>query len=389
MRYARRVKLVLAPDSFKESLSADDAARAMERGIQRVLPYAETVLCPVADGGEGTLDVLVAALGGRCDLSRVTGPLGVPVDARLGLIGDGGTAIVEMAQASGLGLVPAGERDPLRTTTRGTGELIRAALDRGARHVVVGVGGSATNDAGAGALEALGAALLDDAGQPIGPGGGALSNLARIDLTGLDPRLHQTTLDVACDVTNPLVGPRGASATFGPQKGASPDAVRALDANLSRFAAALGRAAGLDVAALPGGGAAGGLGAGLVACGGRLLRGSDLVLDLVGFDELLHDADAVITGEGRLDGQTPDGKAIAGVVARAARQSVPVIALAGLLVPGFESLYGRGLVSAFAIAPGPMSLADAIARSAENLEQAASEVARLLALAAPGGSPVR
>lgn len=385
------VKLVLAPDSFKESLSAAAAAQAMARGIGRALPYAETILCPIADGGEGTLDVVVSALGGRCDRLAVTGPLGSPVDARLGLVEDeaGSTAVVEMAQASGLGLVPAHDRDPLRTTSRGTGELIRAALDRGARRIVVAVGGSATNDAGAGALQALGAALLDAAGRPIGPGGGALAELARIDLSGLDPRLRETALEVACDVTNPLVGPTGASVVFGPQKGASPEAVRSLDANLSRFAGALHRATGLDVAALPGAGAAGGLGAGLVACGGRLLRGIELVLDLVGFDGLLDGADVVITGEGRLDGQTPGGKAIAGVVARAARQSVPVIALTGGLAPGFESLHGRGLVAAFPIAPEPMPLAEALASSAENLERGASEVARLLALAAPGGGSVR
>jgi len=386
-----RVKLVLAPDSFKESLSAAAAAKAMERGIRRVLPYAETILCPIADGGEGTLDVVVSALGGRCDRLTVTGPLGSPVDARLGLIEDeaGTTAVVEMAQASGLGLVPARERDPLRTTSRGTGELIRAALDRDAHRVIVAVGGSATNDAGAGALQALGAALLDATGRPIGPGGGALADVARIDLSGLDPRLREAALEVACDVTNPLVGPTGASSVFGPQKGASPEGVRSLDANLSRFATTLHRDTALDVAALPGAGAAGGLGAGLVACGGRLLRGIELVLDLVGFDGLLEGADVVITGEGRLDGQTPGGKAVAGVVARAARQSVPVIALAGRLAPGFESLYGRGLVAAIAIAPEPMALPEALARSAENLERGAGDLARILALAAPSGCSVR
>jgi glycerate 2-kinase len=388
MRYARRVRVVLAPDSFKESLSAAEAAAAMERGVRRVLPYAETLVCPVADGGEGTLDVIVGAAAGWIDAVSVTGPLGAPVIARLGLVGDGTTAIVEMAQASGLGLVPLDRRDPLRTTSRGTGELIRAALDRGVGRIVVAVGGSATNDAGAGALQALGAALLDATGKPVGPGGGALTRLARIDLGGLDPRLRTTRLDVACDVTNPLVGPTGASAVFGPQKGAPSEAVALLDANLRLFAEVVRRDAGLDVAALPGAGAAGGLGAALVACGGRLLRGIDLVLDLLGFDELIRDADAVITGEGRLDAQTPGGKALAGVVARAARQSVAVIALAGRLMPGFESLYGKGLSAAYSITPGPMALAEALAGTSENLERAAGDVARLLALAARGGDPV-
>jgi glycerate 2-kinase len=383
MRYARAVRVVLAPDSFKESLSAAEAAAAMERGIRRVLPLAETAACAVADGGEGTLDVIVATTAARVEPVSVTGPLGTPVVARLGLLDDGGTAVVEMAQASGLGLVPLDRRDPRQTTSRGTGELIRAALDRGVGRIVVAVGGSATNDAGAGALQALGAALLDAAGRPIGHGGGALANLARIDLAGLDPRLRATTIDVACDVTNPLAGPTGASAVFGPQKGASPDAVKLLDANLRLFAEILRRDTVLDIAALPGAGAAGGLGAALVVCGGRLLRGIDLVLDLLGFDALIRDADVVITGEGRLDAQTPGGKAIAGVVRRAARQSVPVIALAGRLAPGFEDLYAQGLSAAYSITPGPMALAEALAATSENLERVAGDVARLLALAGP------
>jgi glycerate kinase len=378
------MKIILAPDSFKESLSARVAALAMERAVRRAIPGATTVLLPIADGGEGTMETLVFATGGEMHRVEVTGPLGTRVAARYGTLGGGATAVVEMAEASGLQLVPAGKRDPGVTTTRGTGELIRCALDRGARRLIVAIGGSATNDAGAGALQALGAGLFDEAGAPLGPGGGCLARLQRIDLGTLDPRLATADLRVACDVKNPLCGPEGASVVFGPQKGATPAMVAELDANLSRFAEVLRSDTGLDVREAPGSGAAGGLGAALLACGGRLVPGIELVLDAVAFDEKVRGAAVVLTGEGRIDAQTPGGKVIAGLVTRAKRAGVPVIAFAGCVEPGFEALYDRGLLSVHSILPRPVSLAEALASGEANLEAAVFPVARLLARWAAG-----
>jgi glycerate kinase len=373
------MKFVLAPDSFKESLTARQAAEAMERGIRGALLEAEIVLLPVADGGEGSAETLVWASGGRLQEATVTGPLGTPVAARYGMLGDGETAVVEMAEASGLHRVPVDQRNPLVTTTFGTGELIKAALDRGARRLIVAIGGSATNDAGAGALQALGAQLLDEEDRPIGPGGASLATLARVDLRALDPRLREVEMRVASDVTNTLYGSQGASAVFGPQKGATPDMVRALDANLRRFAEVLRRDTGIDVAGLPGGGAAGGLGAGLAACGGTIVPGIDLVLDALRFDDALRGAAVVFTGEGRIDDQTPRGKVIAGVTRRAARQGVPVIAFAGSVSPGYEALYARGLVAVQAIVPGPATREQALSGAAENLARTVEAVTRVLA----------
>lgn len=373
------MKLVLAPDSFKESLTARRAAEAMERGVRAALLEAEVVLLPVADGGEGTAETLVWASGGSLHEAVVTGPLGTPVVARYGMLGDGETAVVEMAEASGFHLVPVDRRNPLLTTTFGTGELIKAALDRGARRLIVAIGGSATNDGGAGALQALGARLLDGNGQPIGLGGGALARIARIDTGALDPRLRAVSMRVASDVTNRLHGPEGASAVFGPQKGATPEMVAVLDANLRRFADILRRDAGKDVGMLPGGGAAGGLGAGLAACGGAIVPGIDLVLDALGFDAALRGAAAVFTGEGRIDEQTPRGKVVAGVTRRAGRQGVPVIAFAGSVSPGYEALYAHGLVAVHGIVPGPATLEQALAGAEDNLARAVETVTRLLA----------
>ena len=373
------MKIVLAPDSFKESLSARAASLAMERAVKRAIPDAETILLPIADGGEGTMETLVFATRGEIRTVEVTGPLGTRVSARYGMLGDGATAVVEMAEASGLQLVPAANRDPRTTTTRGTGELILHALERGARSLIVAIGGSATNDAGAGALQALGAGLFDQAGLPLGPGGGSLARLERIDLGTLDARLAGADLRVACDVTNPLCGPQGASAVFGPQKGATPAIVAELDANLRRFADVLHRDTGRDVREAPGSGAAGGLGAALLACGGRLVPGIELVLDAVAFDEKVRGSVAVLTGEGQIDAQTPGGKVIAGLVTRAKRAGVPVIAFAGSVEPGFEALYDRGLLSVHSILPRPASLAEALASGEANLEAAVFGVARLLA----------
>lgn len=367
------MKLVLAPASFKESMSGGEAAAAMARGARAARPDLELALLPVADGGEGTLDTLVFAGGGGTRTVEVTGALGERRAARLGML-PGGVAVVEAAEAVGLAAMAPERRDPRRASSRGVGELIRAALDAGAASILVGLGGSATNDAGAGALQALGVTLLDAGGAPLGPGGAGLAGLASADFSGLDPRLREVPLSVACDVRSPLCGPTGASRLFGPQKGASPAVVEELESALAHFGRVLGR----GIASAPGAGAAGGLGAALLACGARLVPGAELVLDAIGFDRQLAGARAVLTGEGALDGQTLQGKAIAAVVAHAARAGVPVIALAGRLVAGYEALFEAGLTSAFSIVPGPCALATAQAEGAANLESATRAVVRLL-----------
>jgi glycerate kinase len=298
---ARR-RVVVAPDSFKGSLSAIDAARAMERGVLAAWPDAEVVKVPIADGGEGTVAAMVMATGGALRETTVRGPLGEPVRAPWGVLGDGETAVIEMAAASGLPLVPEDRRDPRVTTTHGTGELIRSALDAGFRRLVVGIGGSATNDGGTGMARALGIRFLDASGRELPAGGAALASLATIDLSGVDRRLASAEILVACDVDNPLTGPRGASAVYGPQKGATPAMVRELDAALERLAVVARAATGRDVAAAPGAGAAGGLGAGLLFfTPARLVPGVELVLGAARFEDHVRGASLVLTGEGRSD----------------------------------------------------------------------------------------
>ena len=293
------MKIVIAPQSFKGSISALNAARAMEEGALRVVPDAETVLAPVADGGDGTLETLVEATGGEIRSSTVTGPIGRAVTAEWGALGDGQTAMIETARASGLALLSLAELDPLRATTYGLGEVIRQALDAGFRRFVVGIGGSATNDGGAGMAQALGVRLLDEAGRDLPPGGAALAGLRRIDMSGLDKRAAGAHFSVACDVSNPLTGPEGASAVYGPQKGATPALVQQLDAALKNFAGVVERDIGVSIDAVPGSGAAGGLGGGMMAfLGGSLRAGVDIVLDQVGLDEKLERADLVITRRG-------------------------------------------------------------------------------------------
>jgi len=373
------MRIVVAPDSFKGSLSALQAALAMERGIRAVLPDAEVRKVPIADGGEGTVEALVAGAGGRLEEREVTGPLGEPVRARFGVLGDGATAAVEMAAASGLPLVPEERRDPRVTTTRGTGELLQAALDLGLRRLVVGIGGSATNDGGTGLARALGVRFLDAGGRELPEGGAALARLARIDLAGLDPRLAAAELTVACDVDNPLTGPRGASAVYGPQKGATPEMVAELDGALARFAEVARAATGRDVAALPGAGAAGGLGAGLLFfTPARLRPGVEIVLETTGFDALVRGADLVITGEGRTDLQSAMGKAPAGVAKAAKRHGVPVVCLSGSLGPGADDLLAQGVDALACVLPGPMPLEEAMARAAPLLEAAAARLVRAL-----------
>jgi len=332
-------RILIAPDSFKGSLTALEAASAIERGVLQAAPDAIVLKHPISDGGEGLVSVVTPALGGRIMTTTVSGPLpGQRVDARWGLSADGSTAIIEMAEAAGLPLVPLERRDPKVTTTYGVGELIGAALDAEVTSIVIGIGGSATNDGGAGMAEALGVRFLDSSGKPIARGGAALLNLAHIDCEQIHPRLGNVEMLVACDVQNRLCGTQGASAVYGPQKGATLSDVALLDNALERYGNAIQSQMDIDVLAVPGGGAAGGLGAGLVAfCGSTLMRGIDLVLRVTKFDERLRISDLVITGEGKIDRQTYYGKALSGVLEHAHRFNVPVVAVVGRLEGERES----------------------------------------------------
>jgi len=373
------MRVVVAPDSFKGSLSAVGVAAAMARGVTAVFPAAKVVQVPIADGGEGTVEALVAATRGRVEHTVVRGPLGAPVRAGWGVLGDGRTAVVEMAAASGLPLVPVERRDPRTATSFGAGELVRAALDAGLSRIILGIGGSATNDGGAGLACALGVRFLDADGAELPHGGAALARLRRIDLTGLDPRLAATDLLVACDVDNPLTGARGAAAVYGPQKGATPQVVAELDAALGHFAEVARASTGRDVAGVPGAGAAGGLGAGLLFfTPARLRPGVAIVLEAAGFDQLLEGADLVITGEGRTDHQTAMGKAPVGVAAAARRHSVPVICLAGGLGPGADEVLQHGIDALASVVPQAMALEEAMGRGAELIEAAAVRACRLV-----------
>lgn len=373
------MRFVIAPDSFKGSASAREVAQAIAEGLKAALPDAVCDLVPMADGGEGTVDALVAATGGRIVSVRVTGPLGEPVDAFFGILGDGETAVIEMAAAAGLHLVPPEERNPMVTTTYGVGELMRAALDAGCRRLIIGIGGSATNDGGAGMAQALGVRLLDEQGNEIGFGGGALERLARLDLSDFDRRVWDAEILVACDVTNPLTGPNGASAVYGPQKGATPEMVRQLDANLRHYAAVLQRDLGVEVETVAGAGAAGGLGAGLLAfCRAQLRRGVELVIHAVRLPERVQKADLVITGEGCLDFQTGFGKVPHGVAQVAKRYGKSVIALVGQLGEGAERCRQWGIDACFPILSKPMSEQEAMANAIPLLRRAAEELGWLL-----------
>lgn len=373
------MRIVVAPDSFKGSISALEAAEAIERGILRFLPDAAVIKAPIADGGEGMVETLIAAVGGQVIKQNVTGPLGTPVEAHWGILADGEAAVIEMAAASGLTLVPKDQRDPRLTTTAGTGELVVAALDQGLRKIILGIGGSATNDGGAGFAQALGVRFLDQDKKELPPGGAALANLASIDITGLDPRLSDTTLLVACDVGNPLCGASGATAIYGPQKGATAAMIAELDAALAHYAEIAKRITNHDIAQLPGAGAAGGLGAALLFFTPAILRpGVDLVLEMMGFKALLATADFVITGEGRTDFQTTFGKAPIGVARIAKELSKPVVCLSGGLGDGADDVLNQGVDAVASIAPGPIQLDDCLVNAAQLLESAAERVCRLI-----------
>jgi glycerate kinase len=382
------MKIVIAPQGFKGGISGLEAAQAIARGVIAAVPDAETVLIPVADGGDGTLHALVDATGGQIFTGTVTGPINQQVEAQWGVMGDGRTAVIEMARASGLAMVPSRRRNPKVTTTLGTGEILREALERGYRRVIVGLGGSATNDGGAGMATALGARFLDSFGNALPTGGGALARLARIDTSGIVDQIAGAEIIAATDVTNPLCGPTGASAVYGPQKGASEELVAELDAALLNFARVVSRDIGCDVLDIPGAGAAGGLGAGLMAFAGAKMRsGIDMVCQVLDFDSHLVGADLVITGEGRADRSTVFDKAPVGVARHARDHGVPTVLLAGSLGDGHEMLYDHGVASVLCISDGVMTFEQALSRTGEMLEGTAERAVRLFLLGNPT-SPV-
>ncbi|WP_223448718.1 glycerate kinase [Pseudomonas sp. BF-R-19] len=376
------MKIVIAPDSFKDSLSAQGVADAIALGLAQVWPDAQLIKCPMADGGEGTVESILAAREGQQRRSLVRGPLGATVEAAWGWLPQSHTAIIEMAEASGLQLVPVAQRDACISSTFGTGQLIRAALDAGAQRVILAIGGSATNDGGAGAMQALGVKLLDAQGQTLSPGGLALAQLARVDLSEIDPRLAQVRFDIAADVNNPLCGPHGASAIFGPQKGASPVQVEQLDRALGHFADHCATVLNNDVRDEPGSGAAGGLGfAAKAFLGAQFKAGVEVVAELVGLADAVAGADLVITGEGRFDAQTLRGKTPFGVARVAREHGVPVIVIAGTLGDGYQALYEHGVDAAFALASGPMTLDQACAEAPRLLRERATDIARVWRMA--------
>ena len=375
------MKFVLAPDSFKESMTAPQAVAAMERGLLSVFPDAECVAAPMADGGEGTTEALVEALGGELVEVQVRDALGRPVSARYGYVADEHLAIIEIAAAAGIDLVAPVDRDPRIASSFGVGEMIRHALDRGATSFVVGLGGSVTNDGGAGMLQALGAHLLDGDGRELAVGGAALANLRGIHLTTFDPRIAGATFHIASDVTNPLLGETGASAVFGPQKGADPQTVELLDSALAVYAAEIEQFTGLDAASRPGAGAAGGLGVAFLAFfGAEMRRGIDVVMDAARLTDRIAGADFVFTGEGSIDSQTLNGKTPLGVAEAAAVHGVPVIAFAGRIGSGAEVLYDHGFLALVPIVREVTTLAEALANGAANLERAVALTCRVLAL---------
>ncbi|WP_159887594.1 glycerate kinase [Paenibacillus puerhi] len=375
------MKVVIAIDSFKGSVTSLEGSAAIAAGIRSVYPDAEIISLPVADGGEGTVEALVTASGGRFVSLEVTGPLGQPVAAAYGLLGDGRTAVIEVAAVCGLPLVPEAARNPLHTTTFGVGEMIAGAMRQGVRDFIIGLGGSSTNDAGTGMLQALGYRFLDKDGQDVGRGGAALLDIHSIDAAGALTGLQACRFRIACDVDNPLYGPEGAASIFAPQKGADEEAVRLLDRGLRQWATAAADLTGSDIASVPGAGAAGGLGAAFVGLlGGTLESGIGVALEMIELDRHLEGAQLVITGEGKLDGQTSRGKVPYGVAQLARKRDIPVIALAGSVDHGAEALNDHGITAYFPIVNGPMSLEDAMdpAGTRYRLQATASQLLRLL-----------
>ncbi|QTQ40689.1 glycerate kinase [Lactobacillus taiwanensis] len=372
-------KYVLAPDSFKESMTAKEVCDAMEIGIRKVEEDAEIIKVPMADGGEGTVDSLVDATNGKKIVVEVTGPLGNKIEAYYGLLGDGKTAVIEMAKTSGLEIVPTDKRNPLITTTYGTGELIKDALDNQVKEIIIGLGGSSTNDGGSGMAQALGAHLLNQNNQEIPWGGGNLDKLVKIDVSNLDPRLKNVKIIIASDVTNPLIGPEGASNVFGPQKGASPEMVKQLESNLNKYAQIIKRDLDKDIAQKTGAGAAGGLGAGLMAfttC--EMHQGVEIAIQVTQLDAKIKTADYVFTGEGATDFQTKFGKTPYGVAKLGKKYHKPVISLAGYLGKGIDSLYSEGFTAIFGILPSACSLGEALEDGPVNVSRTMENIVRLL-----------
>lgn len=373
------LRIIVAPDSFKGSVSALGVANAMEKGILSIFPESEVIKVPIADGGEGTVEAMVTATGGRMLTERVIGPLGETHEAFWGILGDGKTAVIEMAAASGLPLVPTELRDPRITTTYGTGQLMKAALDAGVTAIIIGIGGSATNDGGVGMAQALGGKFLDENGQEIPYGGKALEKLRRIDLSELDSRLQKLDIMVACDVDNPLCGICGASAVYGPQKGATPEMVKELDASLENYAKIAQAVTGKEIIECPGAGAAGGLGAGLLFFTNAQLRpGVEIVLEITKFSQLVANAQLVITGEGRTDFQTAFGKAPVGVAKLAKQYDVPVICLSGGLGTGADDVLEHGIDGLMSVVPQPMTLKECMDNGSALIEAAAARLCSII-----------
>jgi glycerate kinase len=378
-RRRQSLKILVAPNALKESLSAIDAAHAIARGVRRGLPNARVIEIPIADGGDGTLEAVISGTGGRILKKRIVGPLGNSITAEFGITGDGKTAVIEMSRASGLALVPPNRRNPMRTTSFGTGQLIQAALNLGVKRILLGIGGSATVDGGIGALQALGVSFLDRHGKSVVPGGTGLLAIEKINLNRLHPALKRVEILVACDVDNPLTGPKGAAAVFGPQKGATPTMVKQLDHGLARLAALIARTTGRQVERIPGAGAAGGIaGSFLGLLGAKLRPGSELVFDLLKLDKIVPKMDWVITGEGQIDFQTQFGKGPGMLAILAARHGVPVIGIAGSVAENAGRLASKGFTAMFSITNQPMDLASAIQAAPRLMERVAEQVARLI-----------
>jgi len=375
------MKILVAPQEFKGSISALSVAEAAKRGVIRVFPDAEIVLCPVADGGDGTLETLVEVSDGEVRTCDVQNPIGETITAQWGAMGDGVTAVIEMARTSGLALLSLDERDPLNSSTYGLGQAILEALNEGFRNFIVGIGGSATNDAGAGMAQALGATLVDAEGKAIPFGGAALANLRAIDISKMDARIENSQFMVACDVSNPLTGDEGASAVYGPQKGATPEMVTELDSALLNFAEIVRKDIGKDVSEISGAGAAGGLGAGMLAfMGAELKAGVDIVLETVQLREKLSGVDLVITGEGGMDFQTVYNKAPIGVARIAAEFNIPTVAIAGLLGQNFSIVHDHGIRAATSIVDGPISLEESSERASELIANSVEESLRFISV---------
>lgn len=373
------MKIVIAPDSFKESLSALKVATIIEKGFREIFPHATYVKCPIADGGEGTVATMIEATNGKMHHVNVVGPLGNNIEAFYGLSGNKQQAFIEMAAASGLELVPPELRNPLLTTSYGTGELIKACLDTGVKQIIVGIGGSATNDGGAGMLQALGAKLLDQNGQQIKFGGQALAELAHIDVSMMDPRIKTCQFSIACDVSNPLIGKNGASVIFGPQKGATNEHIEILDRNLEHFADIIKRDLNVEVHYIAGAGAAGGMGAALLAfLQAELKPGFDIIAKTLNLESIMQDANLVITGEGRLDSQSLNGKVPFGVAQLAKKYHIPVIAIVGSLGDELSHLQQYGIDSAFSILHKISSLEEAINNAEKNLFNCTINIASTL-----------